>query len=187
MTDPTLTVTFLKVLSEYLDGRYDEERAKQTAVMRRGDRLSARDPRDDAKLASVTLTDPKSRVEVTSLTELTQWMADNYPELTESVSRIIGSEAEVKDVLFRHAPELLRSTRQIRPDALRELKAACVTLGQVMGPGGEADVPGLAVITPDPVLQCRPVEDVLPRLLSLFREGLIEIDGTVRPLLEEKS
>lgn len=187
MPDTSLPVTFLKVLSEYMADRYDEERAKQAAAMNRGDRVTARDPRDGSKLSAVTLTDPSSKVTVTSLTELTQWMVDNYLELTESVSRIIGSEAEVKDVLFRHAPELLRPTRQIRPDALRELKAACVTLGQVMGPGGETEVPGLAVTTPDAVLQCRPVADSLSKLLALFREGHIEIDGTVRPLLEEKS
>lgn len=185
MTDPALTVTFLKVLSEYIANRYDEERAKQAAAMKRGDRMSGRDPRDDSKLSQVTLTDPKSKVEVTSLTALTQWLADEYPELTENVTKIIGSETEIKEVLFRHAPELLRQTRQVKPDALRELKAACVTLGHVMGPGGEADVPGMEVITPDPVLQCRPVEDALPRLLSLYREGRIDIDGTVRPLLEE--
>lgn len=187
MTDNALTVTFLKVLSEYMADRYDEERAKQAAVMNRGDRLSARDPRDNVKLSMVTLTDPKSKVEVTSLAELTQWMADEYPELTEHVSRVIGSEAEVKEVLFRHAPELLRSTRRIRPDALTELKAACASLGRVMGPGGEVDVPGLEVTTPDAVVQCRPVADSLSRLLELFREGHIEIDGTVRPLLEEKT
>lgn len=187
MTDLALTVTFLKVLSEYMADRYDEERAKQTAGMNRGDRVTARDPRDGSKLSAVTLTDPNTKVTVTSLTELTQWMVDNYVELTESVSRVIGSEAEVKAVLFQHAPELLRSTRRITADALRELKAACATLGQVMGPGGETEVPGLEVTTPDAVLQCRPVEDSLPRLLSLFREGHIEIDGTVRPLLEEKS
>jgi len=185
MTDPALTITFLKVLSEYMAGRYDEERGKQAAAMKRGDRLSGRDPRDDSKLSLVTLTDPKPRVDVTSITELTQWLADEYPELTENVTTIIGSDAEVKEVLFQHAPELLRQTRQIKPDALRELKAACVTLGHVMGPGGEAKVPGLEVRTPDPVLQCRPVEDSLPRLLALFREGHIDLDGTVRPLLEE--
>jgi hypothetical protein len=56
-----------------------------------------------------------------------------------------------------------------------------------MGPGGEAEVPGLEVTIPDPVLQCRPEKDSLPRLLALFREGHIDLDGTVRPLLEEKS
>lgn len=187
MTDLALTVTFLKVLSEYMSQRYDEERGKAAAAMKRGDRLSGRDPRDGSKLSMVTLTDPNNKVEVTSITELTQWIADNYPALTEATTRIIGSEREVKDVLFRHAPELLRSTRRIRPDALTELKAACATLGQVMGPGGETEVPGLEVTTPDPVLQCRPVADSLSRLLSLFREGHIELDGTVRPLLEEKS
>ena len=186
-TDPALTVAFLKVLSDYFAAKYREVRAEQEARMKRGDRLTARDPQDDTKLASVTLTDPKKYVSVTDADAFTQWMVDNYPALTETVTEINASDAMVKSVLFQHAPELLTYRRRVRPSDLGELKAACVTLGAIVGPGAEADVPGLELRESEPVIQCRPTDDALPRLLHLFREGVIRIDGTVLPTIAAAS
>lgn len=182
--DEVLRVATLKALATYTAARYEEARAEQTTRMRRGDRLTARDPRDDGKIASLSYTDPKPVVEV-NLPVLTEWVAAEYPALCDTVTEIApGMEQVVHQVLFEHRPDLLVQRTRIAPDALREMRAACASLGRVMGPGGETDVPGLSVRTPEGHLSCRFADDAEERVISLVREGRVQIDGTMRPAIE---
>ena len=185
--EPNLAVEVaaLKVVSEYTAQRYEDRRADLVKEMTRGDRRTVVDPRDeDAKLASITRTDPKPVVSV-NVPELTPWMAEHYPALTETVTEIIATEKQLAALLFEHAPHLLRRKTRIQPEALIELKAACVTLGCVMGPGGEADVPGVRVDRPKSNLSVRLADGAEDRVLSLIRTGRLSFDGAARPLLEE--
>lgn len=181
--DLPLTVAVLKVAAEFTRDRYEETRRELADAMRRGDRVTARDPRDDGKIAAQTLTDPKPVVEVNEA-QMTPWMHEHYPELCETTTEVIAGPEQIKAVLFEHAPHYLAQRTRITREALTELKAACTTLRQVMGPGGETEVPGMAVTIPDPTLSCRLTDDARDRALSLIRSGLVEIDGTVRPAIE---
>lgn len=184
--NPALRLAFLKAMSDHLAALYEEERKTQSDAMSKGDTLAVRDPRDDSrKYGTVNLSDPKATVRVTDEAALTAWMVEHYPELTEPQVEIAATDSMVKDVLFQHAPEFLRHTKRIKPQDLIELKAAAKTLGVVVGPGGEMDVPGIELSVADPVLTCRIQEGALPALLSLYREGRIEIDGLPRPQIGE--
>lgn len=173
---------YLKVISAFTEARYDEARAQLSKRMNRGDRLIARSPLDDSKVGAVYVTDPKPTCRITDATALRVWMFQHYPELCESGYQVIGSDKEVIDVLFEHAPHLLRRVQQVSSDALRELKAASVALGQPVGPGCEADVPGLEVHTPDPVVACKPTDTALQSVMDLYRTNRLGLDGTVREL-----
>jgi len=185
--DLVLKAAALKTISDFTKDRYDETRAELSGVMNRGDRLIARSPLTEEKLGAVYMTDPATTCRVSDIPALTEWMTEHYPELTENGYQVIGSEAEVVAVLFEHAPHLLRQVRKVTGEALSELKAACVSLGTVMGPGGEADVPGLELQEPEAFVACKPAETALQSVMDLYRAGRLDLDGTVRPALEEAS
>jgi hypothetical protein len=191
MTDPTTQhdlvtrVAILKVIADYTKSRYDELRAEAGDVMGQGDRTIARSPLDQSKLGAVYVTDPKPVCRVTDLAALTDWMIGHYPLLTEQGYEICGSDREVIDVLFEHAPHLLRQIRRVKADDMRELKAGAVALGQPMGPGGEADMPGIKVTTPPGVVTCKPTETAFQSVMDLHRAGRLQLDGTVLPAIEE--
>lgn len=185
MTDKdalVLRAATLKVISEFTKGKYDEARGQLAALMHRGDRLISRSPEGNAKIGAVYMTDPDPQCRITDGQALKQWMFQRYPELCENGYEVIGSEKEVINVLFEHAPHLLRRIHQVSSDALRELRAAAVTLGQVTGPGGEADVPGLEVHVPDAVVACKPAETALQAVMDLHRSGRLSLDGTIKEL-----
>lgn len=192
MTDLTRTeviqrVAILKAISAYTKERYDAARAEAAKVMGEGDRTIARSPLDNSKLGAVYITDPDPVCRVTDQAVLTDWMIEHYPLLTEQGYEICGSEREVIDVLFEHAPHLLRQVRRIKPDDMRELRAGAVALGQPMGPGGEADVPGIEVERPPGVVACKPADTALHSVMALHRANRLLLDGTVLPAIEEAS
>jgi len=179
MTDLALKIAALKLLSEYTKRCYDGARHEAARVMKRGERLVARSPIDDQKIAVIPMSDPSKVAEVVDEEALTDWLAEHYPDTVTSGYRIIGSQPEVIAVLFEHAPHLIKRCRAIQLEALHEIKRLSATLGEPVGPGGELDVPGLKVTTPDPVLSCRPAEGALDIIRDLHRRGVLDLDGTV--------
>ncbi len=190
MTDPTRNelitrVAILKAISAYTKERYDEARAEAGKVMGQGDRTIARSPLDNSKLGAVYVNDPDRVCRITDQAALTEWMIEHYPLLTETGYEICGSDKEVIDVLFEHAPHLLRQIRRVKNDDMRELRAGAIALGAPMGPGGEADIPGIEVHTPDGVVACKPTETAWQSVADLYRAGRLQLDGTVLPAIEE--
>lgn len=185
--DLFLKTAALKVMSDFVGDRYDDARKEVADALNKGDRKTVRSPLGDVKVGQVWVTDPKPVCTITDRAALTDWLQAEYPAMTETGYEVIGSEAEIISVLFEHAPHLLRKVRRINTDQLRELKANCVALGQVVGPGGEADVPGLAVQEPDGIVTCKPDTGGLQAVMDLYRAGRLELDGTVRPELEPAS
>lgn len=181
-----LKVAALKVFSDYAKTAYDKSREEIGRQMGRGDRLQVRSPLDESlKIGPISKSDPKPTARVEDLRVLTDWFIQNHPDLTGTGYEVAGTQTEVVAVLFEHAPHLLRRVREIKPDALSELRKASAALGQPIGPGGEADVPGLVVETPDPVVSCKPDPDMaLPAVVELFRAGRLDLDATLRPALE---
>lgn len=174
-----LRVAALKVLSEYTAEQYGIARAEAGRVMARGERLVARSPIDDQKIAVIPKSDPKRVVSVVDEKALTDWMAEHYPDSILSGTEVIGSQPEVIRVLFQHAPHLLRRVKRVSAEAVGELKQMAATLGQPVGPGGELDVPGLEVRDANPVVTCRPEDGALAIIKDLHDQGVLELDGTV--------
>lgn len=177
--DLALRVAALKVLSDYTMEHYLKARAEASRAMKRGERLVARSPIDDTKIAVIPKSDPKRTVSIVDEPAFTAWMAERYPDSMVSGTEVIGSQAEVIRVLFEHAPHLLRRVSRVSAEAVGEIKAASAALGQPIGPGAEVDIPGLEVRTPDAVVSCRPEDDALTVIKYLHDEGILELDGTV--------
>lgn len=180
-----LKAAALKTISDYTHDKYNEARAQVAKVLNKGDRKTVRSPLGDSKVGQVYVTDPKPECVITDRSALTAWLNENYPATTETGYEVIGSAAEIVDVLFTHAPHLLREERRINADQLRELRANCVALGTVIGPGGETDVPGIEVREPEGVVTCKPADTALQAVMDLYRAGRLELDGTVRHAIEE--
>lgn len=180
-----LKVAALKVLSDRATDAYNRARQEIATTMERGDRLQVRSPIDKTKIGPVYMTDPKPQALVTDERDLLDWYEENHPELVETVLEPSGSDAEINAVLAVHAPHLLREKRRISVAAMRELRARSIDLGQPVGPGGELDVPGLAVATPDGVVACKPdPETALPAVIELYRSGQLDLATVLRPALE---
>lgn len=182
--DPAVPVAVLKILSEHTGQRYDEARADAARTMAQGDRRIVRSPLDGAKLGAVYMTDPSPKTVITDRALLTDWFEQHYPDLMEIGYEIAGSESEVVEVLFVHAQHLLRPVRRITGAALSALRKESASLGQVIGPGGEADVPGVEIEHSDGVVGCRPDPAALAAVQKLFAAGRLTLDGTLRPALE---
>ena len=186
MTDnPIVRAAVLKTISDYTRAKYDEARAALNGSMGKGDRLIARSPLDDTKLGAVYVTDPSPQCRITDRAALTDWMVEHYPELTETGYEVCGSDREVIDVLFEHAPHLLREIRRVKDDDMRELRGNAVALGTPIGPGSEADIPGMEVDIPDGVVACKPDPNAFQSVMDLWRAGRLDLDGTVHAAIEE--
>lgn len=173
--DLALKVAALKVVSDYTKEAYDESRKRIATAMERGDRKMAR--AGGVKLGAVSMSDPKPVARITDEQALTSWVLDNYPDAMESGYEVIGSLREIVDVLFEHAPHLLRKVARVDQDWLKAVRLESAKLGAVVGPGGEVDVPGLEVFTPDPVVSCKPSEEALPAVVELFRSRQLSLES----------
>lgn len=185
MTDLALRVAALKVLKDYIEEQYTWARAEAARTLKRGERLVARSPLDDSKIATIPMSDPKHETTITDETAVTDWYREHYPEMVTSGYKVIGSQAEVIAVLFAHAPHLIKRTQALQLEALHELKRSSAALGQPCGPGAELDIPGVKVSLPDPVLTCRPAEGAFDIIRDLYNQGVLELDGTVHIALPD--
>lgn len=175
-----LRVAALKVLLDYLTDQYAHARSEAAAAMKRGERLVARSPLDDdQKIAVIPKSDPKPIVTIVDETALTAWMLERYPASVDSGYQIVGSTKEVVTALFTHAPHLLKRSRVLNLQTVGELKATAAAVGQPIGPGGELDIPGIEVRTPEGVVSCRPSEGALAVIRDLHDRGVLELDGTM--------
>lgn len=183
--DKAVPVAVLKVLSEHTSDRYDAARTEAAASMAQGDRRIVRSPLDNAKLGAVYMTDPSPKTVITDRTSLTEWFDQHYPESVEDRYEVVpDAEREVVDVLFAHAPHLLRKVHAISGAALSSLRKESAALGQIIGPGGEVDVPGIEIETAAGTVGCRPDPGALDAVRRLFESGRLTLDGTLRPELE---
>jgi hypothetical protein len=183
-----LNVASLKVLSDYATNAYNAAREEIAPTLGRGDRVQVRSPLDDVKIGPVWKTDPKPHADVVDGGALLAWFQEHHPELVGSTYVVSGTDAEVVDALFKFAPHLLKKSTAIKTEALRELRTNSVALGQPVGPDGEADVPGLVVRTPPPVVQCKPdPETALVAVVQLVQDGRLDLHATLMPRVLEAS
>jgi hypothetical protein len=183
--DPLLPVAVLKTLSSHTKDRYELARAEAADLIGPGDRRIVRSPLDNAKLGAVYMTDPPAKAVLTDEAELVAWLtAHGYDDRVESRYEVTGTAEQVEQVLFEHAPELLSRRAKLTSAAKQELLTDATAVGQAIGPGGEVDVPGIAIHKGEPVVACKPDPDALLAVYELVNSGRVMLDGTVLPELE---
>lgn len=188
MNDTVLRVAALKVLKDYVTAAYDEARDEMKTQLSKGDRLTARSPLNNEKIGAVWLTDPERVASVVDPAALLSWVEMHYPDKVHRPYRVTASEEQLRTLLFEHAPEWLVREEKVLPAFVAELLKLAAQVGEAVGPGGEMDVPGIAVKVRDGVVTCRPDKDkALPLVLELHQTGLLSLDGTVRREIGEAS
>ncbi|MEJ2886106.1 hypothetical protein [Actinomycetospora aeridis] len=91
-----------------------------TDYLTQGDRMTIRDPRTNAKLGTVSITDPQAVAEVDDEEALLDYIAHEHPEAIDWTRTVrpetIGTAVAV---LAEHAPELLTPPRRTAADWAR--------------------------------------------------------------------
>lgn len=173
-TEPVLKVAMFKALMEHAKSRYNLARAEVAARMAKGDRLMAISS-DGRKLGAVSKSDPKPQAEITDATALNAWITEHYPERLIQDVEIIGSVEEIKTVLLRYAPALTKQVSKPDPDLVRDIMIKSEKVGVPIGPGGEAEVPGVKVETAEGTVSCRPTDDALPVVVDMLQTGVLDL------------
>lgn len=172
--DLALRVATYKVLADFAKAQYDDARAQIAARMERGDRLMAVTP-DGVKLAAVSKKDPKPMALVVDAAALREWIAEHYAERMIDDLDVIGSDVEVKEALFQHAPHLLRQVSKADPDMVRSILTESRKHGMPAGPNGEVEIPGVQVDTPEGVVSCLPTGEAMAAVVDMLQRGDIDL------------
>lgn len=186
MNDRLFQIAALKAMSSSLMQKYDELRAEALAELNPGDQRMILSPLDGkTPIGRVSRSSPKDIPIIVDEEALTAWMVENYRDQTESVYDIVGTLEQVKAVLFEHAPRLLKRRSRVRQDARKQLLSDAAVMKHPVGPGGEADMPGIKFLpNSQDFVACRPDKDALLALFELRRAGRIDLDGALLPALE---
>lgn len=174
----------LKVISDYTKDLYDDVRDEVAKVMKPGDRRQAESP-EGMHIGTVSRSKPTPKAIITDRTALTAWLSERYPDMIESGTVVNASDREILDVVFKHAPHLLKHTKRVKTEALARLQADAIRLGVAVGPSGEVDMPGLTVEMREPVVSCLPDKDNgLLAVMEMVHNGRMYLDGTLPKEIE---
>lgn len=137
-----------------------------------GARMPIRDPRDGAKLGTVTVTDPTPVAEVDDEEALLDYIADQYPEAMSTVREIVNdgrgyAHAQIFELLAEHAPHLLQAPQRVAADWAR-----AEVLGKAAASGNP--VPGVSVRTKRGHATVRPADGALERYRELVASGVVD-------------
>lgn len=173
-SDLAMKVAKFKVMKDFAEAQYNAARAELAAHMQRGDRLNAVTA-DGVKIGAVSKSDPKSKTYFTDQAKFRKWVATHYPEQMVSALDVIGTDEEVHDVLLEHAKHLLQEVPKVEPAFVREISRLSAKRGEPVGPGGELDIPGVQVDTPEGVLSCTPTDEAMAVVASMLQTGEIDL------------
>lgn len=181
-----LRLGVLTVLQTRVAEAVDKARSEVHGATRKGDSLTAVHPDDDERaIAKVTHFAPKKKATVVDRAAVDAWILANYPDKTETNTKVIGSQADVMDVLREHAPFLLEDVTEVRDWARNELLLKSAAAGVPTGFGGEIDEhapPGIQVTSPAGVLRVTVQPNAAEVVDELWLDGLIDLDGNLLEL-----
>lgn len=178
-----LRLTYIKFISTAVAEADREARALAAQLMKKGDTLAARSPIDDARMARVSMSDPKAVAKVADAAALDQWIRENYPDKVTASEVIIGTDAEIVEVLREHAPRLLAKRTTVPGWAVNELLTRSKGAGEPVGFGGETGEhapPGIDITVPAGVLSVSVDKTSGPAAFrELWDARMFGMDGTV--------
>ncbi len=178
-----LKLGVLTVLQSRVAEAVGEARTAVLQATRKGDTLTVAHPDSDEEIAKVTHSKPKPKAVVTDVRALDAWVLTNYPN--KAATKVIGSQADVLDVLREHAPFLLEEVAEVRDWARNELTVKSSAAGEPVGFGGEIGEnapPGIKVITPDGVLRVLVAKNAAEVVDQLWLDNRVDLDGNLLEL-----
>jgi len=155
---------------------YNAMRTTVEKVMDRGDTKKVYAPNGGPKLGAVSMSDPRETAQVADADAFLAWVEKTYPKSVEADVDITGPEDEVKEVLFVHAKHLLTPRKRVAQKLRAEVLEISTRAGQPVGPGGEADVPGIVMAPAAPSrVSFLPDPGAGDAVAALVRSGAIDL------------
>lgn len=168
--DRLLRLAALAVVSGETKKLYDA--AREDTDLPAGHRGTVRSPIDQSKIAVVSVSDPDPKPRIADERAFAEWAEQTYPDDVEWDFAITGTHEQVADVLYNHAPHLVKRIAKATPHLRARVLEDSQDAGAPVGPGGEADVPGVVMDQGVPKLTVAPVKGALPVVHQLMRERL---------------
>lgn len=175
--DTALGMVALKYAMDRVKPAQDELRRQARELLGKKERVPA--TVDGEVVGTIGKSSPKKSARVTNEMALREWISEQYPELVIPRS-FIEDQAAAIEVLEEHAPHLVHTRLEVAESVVNEMLRNSEHTGTPTGPGGEADVPGITVDTPDgnvTVLMEKGNEYLVEQMLT---SGQVSLDGTVR-------
>jgi hypothetical protein len=138
---------------------------------------------DGETVGVITKSSPKRKARVVDQVKFLAWVEENYPESQRPVPYIEDMPAVIA-VLEQFADHLVHFRREVVPSFTSSVLSMSEEVGVPVGPGGEADVPGIVVDTPDGNTSAIPDKQNAYLLEQLFTSGQVSLDGVVRREIE---
>lgn len=179
--DIALGMAAMKHAMDRIRPAQDELRARANALLKKKERIPIE--LDGETVGVITKSAPKRTARVTDGVKFLAWVAENYPEHVESAP-IVEDMPKAIAVLEEHAPHLVHYREQVAKGITFSVLDGSAKVGAPIGPGGEADVPGIVVDTPDGNTSVILDKDNAYLIEQLFAEGRVSLDGVVRRELE---
>ncbi|MFJ1765021.1 hypothetical protein ACIOD2_32170 [Amycolatopsis sp. NPDC088138] len=168
--DNLLRLATLAVVSGATKELYDD--ARKNTALEAGARVSVRSPLDGEKIGTVSMSDPDPKPRISDERAFADWAEKTYPDDVEWDFAILGSHEQVAAVLYEHAPELVKRIAKVSPHFRARVLEDSTDAGMPVGPGGEADVPGVSMSSGVPSLRVVPAKGALPVVIELMRERM---------------
>jgi hypothetical protein len=145
---------------------------KEDVGLTPGSKLMVYSPVDGKKLGAVSMSDPDEKPAITDEKAFAAWAEKTYPDDVEWDFEITGTHEQVCDVLYQHAPNLVK--RIAKPTSHFKVRVLedSQEYGAPVGPAGELDVPGMAMLKGEPRMSCLAAKEALPSVARLMREHL---------------
>lgn len=172
MSDPgtvALRLARLKGLKDRVDRAYNAARAEQATLMPAGGRWPAV-AEDGTKLGTVTRTEITRQARIADRNAFGAWARSVYPGDTEYAFEVTGTDREVEEALYEHARHLIKTVTVVSDELRRKILDLSTEVGGPVGPGGEVDVPGVAIDVSGGDVRCRPVNGPAWQLDDLIAE-----------------
>lgn len=142
-----LQIVALETIGVMLKERAAAGREALDAVLEPGDRVTVYSPLDPDgdPIGALSKSKAGKKAEVVDHGAFLAWAKENYPDHVQEAYEVDCTPDAVVKVLYKHAKHLLKKTVVVDPALIGEVRKASVKAGVPMGPGGEADVPGVKV------------------------------------------
>lgn len=179
--DIALRMAVLKYVADRIKPVQEDLRAQARELWKKKERIPVEVGGET--VATVGKTSPKRTARVDDEPKLLAWMQEHYPECIDAIP-YVEDMPRVIAALELHAPHLVHYREAVDPTMVPKLLAAAEEVGAPVGPGGEADVPGITVDTPEGTVAVYLDKANAPLIEHLIKSGRISLDGTVRGEIE---
>ena len=186
--DLGLRVAAHKYAADLAAEQYAAVRAEADRRMNRGDRLYVYAPDGETKLGALSKSAPRKTAQIHDEAALLEWVGEHYPKSVQDDADITGPDDEVKAFLWENGGRhLLTERKTITPSLRKAILQNSNAAKAPVGPGGEADIPGVRLAQAAPSRVSFLPDDeatAAATIVQLVRSGAVKLPGPFEELAE---